>query len=89
VSVATRTWKQSFICQSDDQGGHQRLVRGGVQDGPEHGTHVEAPSDPAVELQSSRTPCQIPSAGKIMSVSCFVGVLTQSLNPHATSRPVA
>lgn len=64
VSVARRTRKESFICQSDDQGGHQRLVRGGVQDGPEHGTHVEAPSDPAVELQTLRTPCQIPSRGE-------------------------
>lgn len=45
-----RTWKHAFDGERDGEGGHQCLVGGGIEDGAEHGVHIEPPCQEPVGL---------------------------------------
>ena len=48
--VGRRTRKHALEGERDGEGGHQRLVSGGVEDRAEHGAHVEPPCQEPVDL---------------------------------------
>lgn len=50
---ARRTRKHAFDSERDSESGHQCLVSGGIEDGAEHGVHVESPCQESIDLYNS------------------------------------
>lgn len=49
-NIERRTWEKTLHSESDSQGGHERFVRGRVENSAQHRLHLISPSNISIDL---------------------------------------